>query len=225
MATYLEFAGRHVNPITTAMSGHKSFGTWNNALGEYEESTTLTINTPNYGPSDGLFCGGWINTITNSNRGFAAYTTPAGMGATGQNLISIGCLNLEEYTAANGTDWNPYKDEPQGFYAYDGTQQSAYPGNAAIDGAYTLIFLSNIYRGESTINSTLRRVIYKAAVGTLGAVATRLVTTGGSGGGVAAPATWAVTAGSTDEQAVGSLLASGYGVLLDGDLINAIAVE
>ena len=85
--------------------------------------------------------------------------------------------------------------------------------------------MSNVYRGESTLATTLRRVIYKAAVGTLGAVATRLVNTGGSGGGVAAPALWAVTAGSSDEQAVGSLLASGYGVLLDGDLINSLAVD
>jgi hypothetical protein len=222
MATYLQFAGRHQNPITTAMPGHKSFGTWNNAGGVYEESTTLTINTPNYGPSDGLQCGGWINTIANANRGFAAYSDLASLSAGGGDLISIGCLNLEDYTTANGTDWNPYKDEPLGFNAFNGTTTSAYPGNAAIDGAYTLIFLSNVFRGESTLNNSLTRVIYKAAVGTLGAVATRLVTTGGSGGGVAAPATWAVTAASSDEQAVGSLLASGYGVLLNGDLINCV---
>lgn len=225
MATYLQFAGRHQNAITTAMSGHKSFGTWNVAGAVYEESTTLTINTPNYGPSDGLPCGSWINTIANANRGFAAYSDVGSIGAGDQQLISIGCLNLEEYTTANGVDWNPYKDEPNGFFTHNGAVSSVYPGNAAIDGAYTLIFLSNVYRGESTLGTTLRRVIYKAAVGTLGAVATRLVTTGGSGGGVAAPATWAVNAGSPDEQAVGSLLASGYGVLLDGDLINSVAVD
>ena len=222
MATYLQFAGRHENAITTAMSGHKSFGTWNIAGGVYEESTTLVINTPNYAPSNGLQCGGWINTITNANRGFAAYSDVAGISGASLTKISIGCLHLEAYTAANGVDWNPYKDEPDGFYTYDGVTNSAYPGNAAQDGAYTLIFLSNVYRGESTLTKTLSRVIYKAAVGTLGAVAARLVDTGGSGGGVAAPAAWAVTAASSDEQAVGSLLASGYGVLLDGDLINSV---
>ena len=66
MATYLQFAGRHQNAITTAMSGHKSFGTWNVAGAVYEESTTLTINTPNYGPSDGFPCGSWTNTIANA---------------------------------------------------------------------------------------------------------------------------------------------------------------
>tara|TARA_Y100000385_G_C12961525_1_gene579978 strand:+ start:326 stop:1003 length:678 start_codon:yes stop_codon:yes gene_type:complete len=223
MATYLQFAGRHQNAITTTMSGHKSFGTWNVAGAVYEESTTLTINTPNYGPSDGLPCGSWINTTTNANRGFAAYSDVGSISGGDQQLISIGCLNLEEYTTANGVDWTPYTDEPNGFYTYDGVTNSAYPGNAAQDGAYTLIFLSNVYRGESTLAKTLSRVIYKAAVGTLGAVATRLVTTGGSGGGAAAPTQWAVTAASSDEQAVGSLLASGYGVLLDGDLINSVA--
>lgn len=223
MATYLQFAGRHSNAITTAMSGHKSFGTWDIAGGVYEESLTLTINTPNYAPSNGLPCGAWTNSISNANRGFAAFSDVGSISAEPYSKLSIGCLNLEEYTTAHGVDWNPYKDEPNGFYTYDGVTNSAYPGNAAQDGAYTLIFLSNVYRGESTLAKTLSRVIYKAAVGTLGAVAARLVTTGGSGGGIAAPATWAVTAASSDEQAVGSLLASGYGVLLDSDLINSVA--
>jgi len=224
MATYLQFAGRHENAIVPSFPGHKTFGTWDIGGSVYEESQTLAINTPGYPAADGLNCGGWINAITNISRGFAAYTSAAGAPAGLANRISIGCLNLDDYTAANGTDWNPYKDQPNGFFAYNGTTSSAYPGNAAIDGAYTLIFLSNLYRGESNIDNTLRRVIYKASISTLGAVATRLVNTGGSGGGIAAPAQWAVTAASTDEQAVGSLLASGYGVLLNGDLVNAVTL-
>ena len=225
---FLQFAGRHENLITTSMIGLCSFGTWDATTGAYVQSTTLTINTPGTStigglPLDGQPAGTFIDSVNNQTRGFAGYINglnPVPV-TNNKNLISIGALNYVEYEAVNGLDWNPFSDQPAGFYAYDEVTQSTKPGNAAIDGAYTLIFLSTSYRGQSTLAQSVTRVIYKASVGTLGAVAARLVNTGGSGGGNAA-SNWIVSGVTTDESAAGQLMANGYGVLLDGALAFAI---
>ena len=225
---FLQFAGRHQNAITPAMAGVCAFATWNITLTTYSQSTTLIINTPGTStvggqPLDGISSGGWINNETNRQKGFAAYTNDTAPIPVTNNkpLISIGVLNYDQYEATNGPDWNPFLDQPVGFYAYDEVSQSTRPGNAAIDGAYTLIFLSNGYRGQSSKGDSLKRIIFKAGVGLLGAVAARLVNTGGSGGGIAAPNFWAVSGVTTDESAAGQLMASGYGILRDGNLIFA----
>jgi hypothetical protein len=224
---FLQFAGRHENLITSVMDGICSFGTWNATSGVYIQSTTLTINTPGtltIGglPLNGQSAGTFIDGVNNQTRGFAGYINGLNPVPVTNNkpLISIGALNYDSYEATNGPDWNPFLDQPGGFYAYDEVTQSSKPGNAAIDGAYTLIFLSTSYRGQSTLAQSVTRVIYKASVGTLGAVAARLVNTGGSGGGNAA-SNWVVSGATTDESTAGQLMANGYGVLLDGALVFA----
>ena len=229
---FLQFAGRYENPITAASGGLNTFGVWqqNGVAGVYEASTTLRILTPNFPDIDGNAlnsepAGQWLQGETNRQRGFAAYASndsgdmPV---AAGKQLLSIGVLNEVQYEAAYGQDWNAFTDGPRGFYAYNETTQSTKPGNSdPIADEYTLIFLSNIYRGQPTLAQNCRRVVYKADPGSLGAVVARLVNTGGSGGGNATPAFFAVDAGTDDESAGGQLMASGYGLLKSGQLVFA----
>ena len=224
---FLQFAGRHENRILLSMAGICSFGTWDATGAAYNKSETLIINTPGTPtigglPLDGQFAGTFIDGVTNQIRGFAGWINGLNPVPVTNNkpLISIGALNYTQYESTNGPDWNPFLDQPGGFYAYDEVTQSSKPGNAAIDGAYTLIFLSTSYRGQSTLAQSVTRVIYKASVGTLGAVAARLVKTGGLAGGNAA-SNWAVSGATTDESTAGQLMANGYGVLLDGALAFA----
>tara|TARA_R110002153_G_C13213191_1_gene488048 strand:- start:65 stop:778 length:714 start_codon:yes stop_codon:yes gene_type:complete len=230
---FLQFAGRYENPITNAGSGGwNTFGVWeqNGAAGAYNASTTIKILTPNFPDIDGNAlnnepAGQWLQGETNRQRGFAAYASndsgdmPVN---NAKNLLSIGVLNEVQYEVANGTDWSPFTLIPQGFYAYDETTQSAYPGNSdPVANEYTLIFLSNIYRGQPIKDQNCKRVIYKADIGSLGAVVARLVNTGGSGGGNATPSFFNVNAGTVDESAGGQLMAAGYGLLKQGQLIFA----